>query len=193
MAVNPPNQPDNAAALKSGTGSRKAAGTPSHAADSTLMAGQYPPDPSWGNALFGGSLDGSGAPGSAGATYSSATDATNEPGQTQDTFTGIPDGQIGGTGASGAPGSSTNPNTAGGTGTPITYTNAGSYLGGSYQSVTYSDHTDGPQDSTQANDEGYATGGPQLPAIKGNEPTPGSGRWQTGGGRVMRGGRDVRG
>jgi hypothetical protein len=60
---------------------------------------------------------------------------------------------------------------------------------GTYQSDSFSDELSGPQDSTQANDEGYATGGPQLPGIKGNEPTAGGNRYQPGTGRVLRGGR----
>jgi hypothetical protein len=51
-----------------------------------------------------------------------------------------------------------------------------------------SDDLEGPHDSTQANDQGYGTGGPQLPGIAGNEPVPG-GKFQPGSGRVLRGGR----
>ena len=199
MAVNPGNKADpnytSAGSKVAGLSSPWSGTTDRGTDDATNLAGQYPPSPDWGNAIFGGQLPtGTGAPGSAGARYTSATDPTNEPGQTQDTFTGVPDSQIGGTGATGAPGTATTPDGATG-GSPILYTNPGSYLAGSFQSERFNDHFSGPQDSTQANDEGYSTGGPQLPGLKGNEPTPLSGRYQTGpnngSGHVMRGGRDV--
>lgn len=199
MAISPAQQPDDNSAAPgskvSGTDmSRAWSGTPSHDGDPTNMQGQYPgPGTPWANSLFGGPLPaGTGAPGSAPVPLNNgATDPTNEPGQTQDTFTGIPDGQIGGTGATGAPGASTTPNTEGG-GTRISFTAPGSPYSGTYQSEDVSDDLSGPRDSTQANDQGYASGGPQLPGLKGNEPQAGDGRFQPKGGRVMRGGRDVR-
>ena len=62
-----------------------------------------------------------------------------------------------------------------------------------YEMESTSDNVSGTGDWTQANDAGYATGGPQLPGIKGNEPEAGGSRFQPGGGSVMRGGRAVRG
>jgi hypothetical protein len=113
---------------------------------------------------------------------------TNEPGQTDDTFTGLPESAITQTGA---PGAATSPNSAGG-GTAISFTNPGSPYGGTYKSETVSDDLSGSRDSTQANDEGYASGGPQIPGLAGNEPQAGVGRFQPQGGHVMRGGRDVK-
>ena len=56
--------------------------------------------------------------------------------------------------------------------------------------MSISDDTSGPRESTQANDEGYGSGGPKLPGMA--EPVPG-GQFQPGsGGRVLRGGRAVR-
>jgi hypothetical protein len=88
-------------------------------------------------------------------------------------------------------GTGTTANTTGGA-ESITYTRPGSPYSGTYKSDTVSDDTSGTRDSTQANDEGYGTGGPQLPGLKGNEPVPG-GRYQPGSGRVLRGGRAVSG
>ena len=156
--------------------------------DPTLQPGQYPVTPDWGNAIFGGPLpDGTGAPGSTGGR-SGGLDPTNEIGQVTDSFTGIPDGQIGGTGATNAPGTQGAQDGPGGT--PVTYTMPQDGIG-PYYTTTVSDDLNGPQDSTQANGGGYATGGPQLPGLKGNEPQAGSGRYQPGGGRVLRGGRAI--
>lgn len=156
------------------------------APDRTAMKGQYPPG-GWGNAIFGGPLpSGTGAPGTSGG--GGGADSTAEPGQLTDGLTGVTDAEITSTGA---PGTSTSPNSGGG-GSSVTVTRAGSYLSGTYESETSSESLSGPTDSTQANQEGYATGGPQLPGIKGNEPQPG-GKYQPGSGRVLRGGRAVRG
>lgn len=168
----------------SNRGGRAFSGSPDHDGDPTNMTGQYPPG-DWGNALFGGPQPmGTGAPGSQGAHGSA--DPTNEPGQLEEGLTGLgpPD-----TTQSGAPGASTTPNSSGG-GTAVTYTRPGSGIG-TYENVTVSDDLSGSRDSTQANDEGYASGGPQLPGIAGNEPQP-HGKYQPGGGRVLRGGRAVR-
>ena len=120
----------------------------------------------------------------------STGDPTNEPGQTEDGLTGISEDEITETGAPG----STGADPSDGTGSEsVTFTRPGSYLSGTYAMSTVRDDIDGPTDWTQANDSGYATGGPQLPGIKGNEPEAGTGRFQPGGGRVMRGGRAVRG
>ena len=130
-------------------------------------------------------------------------DPTTEPGQYPpgpDWSNAIFGGQLPtGTGAPGSPTSAeapgtqgTVPDVAGNNGTAMTYTKASDGIG-PYEQVTSSDELSGPQDSTQANDDGYATGGPQLPGLKGNEPQAGSGRYQPGGGHVMRGGRAVRG
>jgi hypothetical protein len=154
--------------------------------DPTTEPGQYPPTADHG--IFGGPLpSGTGAPGTQGATRGSA-DPTNEPGQTSDGLTGITDEQIAKTGA---PGTSTTPNTSGGS-AAITYTRAGSPYSGTYKSETVSDDISGVRDATQANDQGYASGGPQLPGIAGNEPRAGEGRFQPGSGNVLRGGRAVR-
>jgi hypothetical protein len=153
--------------------------------DPTNEPGQYPP--SGKNNIFGGPLPtGTGAPGSAGA--SGSADATNEPGQVSDGLTGVTDAQITQSGAPGSQGAQVHD----GGPDSITYTQASDGIG-PYQNVTTSDSLSGSGDSTGANDSGYATGGPQLPGIKGNEPEAGSSRYQPGGGHVMRGGRAVRG
>ena len=155
--------------------------------DPTLEPGQYPPGSDHG--IFGGPLPaGTGAPGTQGANGTS--DPTNEPGQTQDGLTGISESDITKTGAPGTQG--TTP-TSGGGAEQVSFTAAGSYLDGTYESLTVGYDTSGPKDGTQANDDGYASGGPQLPGIKGNEPQAGSNRFQPGGGSVLRGGRAVRG
>ena len=154
--------------------------------DPTNEPGQYPPSAE--NNIFGGPLPtGTGAPGTRGA-YPGAADATNEPGQTEDGLTGLTEAQITESGAPGTQGAVDNP----GGPDAITYTMPQDGIG-PYANVTKNDATSGPQDSTQANDDGYATGGPQLPGIRGNEPQAGSARYQPGGGRVLRGGRAVRG
>lgn len=194
MAIAPAQQPDDNAAhggLASGTDAANAfSGTRLHDDDPTNMEGQYPPG-AWGQAIFGGQLPmGTGAPGTQGARPGTA-DPTNEPGQTEDGLTGISEHDITSTGAPGtAPGA---PPTSEGGATTVSYTLPGSYSSGTYQSETQQEDLSGPNDSTQANEQGYASGGPQLPGIKGNEPQPGAGhRYQPGGGRVLRGGRDVR-
>jgi hypothetical protein len=153
--------------------------------DPTTEPGQYPPASDGG--IFGGPLPtGTGAPGKTGGR--GGGDDTTEPGQLTDGLTGVDDSDITSTGA---PGTSTSPGSGGG-GTSVTYTKMGSHLTGTYQSETSSETLTGPGESTEANSEGYATGGPQLPGIKGNEPVPG-GKYQPGSGRVLRGGRAVRG
>lgn len=157
--------------------------------DPTNEPGQYPVTPSWGDAIFGGPLPtGTGAPGSTGARRGQAgTDATNEPGQTSDGLTGVTDAQIT---QSGAPGSQGAVDSDGGADS-VTFTAASDGIN-PYRMVTTSDDISGPGDWTGANDQGYATGGPQLPGIAGNEPQAGAGRYQPGGGSVMRGGRDIK-
>jgi hypothetical protein len=173
---------------KSTTSGRPYSGV-NETSDVTNEPGQYPPG-DWGSSLFGGPLpSGTGAPGTQGASLGGNTDSTNEPGQTVDGFTGIPDGQIGGTGATGLPGTQGAQDHSGGQAITYTYPNDGI---GPYAPTTVNDSTAGPTDSTQANDQGYATNGPQLPGIKGNEPQAGGSQWQTGSGKVMRGGRDVK-
>ena len=165
----------------------KVSGTGGGGTDPTLEPGQYPPGTDHG--IFGGPLPaGTGAPGTQGATGGS--DATTEPGQTQDGLTGISEAQITETGAPGTQG--TQPTTGGGPDS-VSFTRAGSYLTGTYESETVGDSVGGSADWTQANDDGYASGGPQLPGIKGNEPQAGGGKFQPGGGRVLRGGLAVRG
>jgi hypothetical protein len=199
MAIAPTQKPDDNAGggNVSGTDPRSAfSGTRNHDDDPTTMAGQYPPPDGWANAMFGGPMpQGTGAPGTQGATASGgfhgggAADPTNEPGQTDDGFAGISEHDIT---ESGAPGSATTPNTEGGSDT-ISYTQPGSVLSGTYQSETVHDDLSGGRDSTMANDAGYATGGPKLPGMM--EPQAGGGArsFQPGsGGRVLRGGRSVR-
>ena len=187
MAISPAQRPDDGG-LVQGTTQRNAwSGTSAHDGDPTNMEGQYPPG-SWGNALFGGPQPlGSGAPGTQGATYSASSDVTNEPGQLTEGLSGTGPAD---NGRSGAPGMATSPNNSGG-GTQVRYTNPGAGVGTFHSTVMPADLS-GPADSTQANDEGYATGGPQLPGIAGNEPQAMSNRSQTGGGRVLRGGRAIR-
>jgi hypothetical protein len=154
--------------------------------DPTNEPGQYPV--SGQNNIFGGPLPtGTGAPGTAGA-YPGPADATNEPGQLDDGFTGLSEAQITGTGAPGTQGAQDHD----GGGDAITYTQASDGIG-PYQMASTSDDVSGSGDWTGANDQGYASGGPQLPGIKGNEPQAGGGRFQPGSGSVMRGGRSVRG
>jgi hypothetical protein len=157
-------------------------------ADPTNEPGQYPV--TGVNAqIFGGPLpSGTGAPGSAGAPIEGTADATNEPGQVSDGFSGVTDSEITSTGAPGTQGAQDHD----GGSDAIMYTeaSAGIYP---YRMDSTSDNVSGNGDWTGANDQGYASGGPQLPGIKGNEPEAGSGRFQPGGGSVMRGGRAVRG
>lgn len=151
------------------------------ATDPTNQPGQYPV--SGENDIFGGPLPtGTGAPGTSGA--SGSADPTNVPGQTEDGLTGLTEAQITETGAPGSQGA--RGEFGGGDSITYTYPNDGI---GPYQQVAFSDELNGPGDSTQANDSGYATGGPQLPGIKGNEPGAGGAKFQPGSGRVMRGGR----
>ncbi len=192
MAISPGLQPDDNSTVPgskvSGTDpSRAWSGTSAHGGDPTNLEGQYPPG-NWGSALFGGQLPhGTGAPGTQGAHYDAGGDPTNQPGQLHEGLTGMGPSDIA---QSGAPGSQGATNSNGG-GTTISFTNPGTIAGvGAYKSETVTDDLSGPRDSTQANDQGYGTGGPQLPGIAGNEPQAG-GRYQ-GGGRVLRGGRDVR-
>ncbi len=175
-----PNQTPDGGGLSSGKGTR-VSGT-STSADATNEPGQYPVG-GWGAAIFGGPLPtGTGAPGTTGG--GGGSDDTAEAGQLTDGITGITDAEITQTGA---PGTGTTPNGGGGS-TSITYTRPGSPYSGTYKSDTISDDTSGPRDSTQANDEGYGTGGPQFPGNKGNEPRAGEGPYQPGSGRVLRGG-----
>lgn len=172
---------------KTTTSARPYSGTDEQA-DPTNEPGQYPPGLAYETEMFGGPLPtGTGAPGTKGGGSGGTTDATNEPGQTEDGLTGISEQEITQTGAPGTQGAVDND---GGSDT-ITYTEASDGIL-PYRMVTVRDSVDGPEDSTGANDQGYATGGPQLPGIKGNEPQAGSARFQPGGGRVLRGGRAVR-
>lgn len=162
----------------------KVSGAAGAVSDPTNEPGQYPPGTDHG--IFGGPLpDGTGAPGTAGA--GAGSDPTNEPGQTQDGLTGISEHDITSTGAPGTQGTVPDPGGA----DQVTFTKAGSYLSGTYDPVTVGYTTSGPEDGTQANDDGYATGGPKLPGMQ--EPQAGTGRFQPAGGHVMRGGRAVRG
>ena len=151
--------------------------------DVTAQPGQYPPGSDHG--IFGGTLPtGTGAPGSGGGA--GGGDPTTEPGQTGDYFTGTPEAQLTSTGA---PGTSGGQGSDGGGPDAVSFTRAGSYLSGTYAQDSVRDEIGGPGNWTEANDSGYATGGPQLPGIKGNEPQAGEGRFQPGGGQVLHGGR----
>jgi hypothetical protein len=154
----------------------------------TSQVGQYPPVAPGDTAIFGGPLPTTtGAPGTAGGGGDG--DPTVEPGQTTDDFTGLSRGDITDTGAPGTAGARHSEGTGSDS---VAFTRPGSYLSGTYASDSVRDDIDGPGNWTEANDSGYATGGPQLPGIAGNEPQAG-GRFQPGGGRVLRGGRAVRG
>jgi hypothetical protein len=168
-------------------GGTAVSGVASGGTDPTNEPGQYPPGSDHG--IFGGTLPtGTGAPGTAGGG-GAGSDPTTEPGQLSDGMTGISDSDISDTGAPGSQG--TTP-TSGGGPDAVTFTRPGSYQSGSYASDTVRDSVSGSADWTQANDDGYSSGGPQLPGIKGNEPAAGGGRYQPGGGSVLRGGRAVR-
>lgn len=163
---------------------RSRSGTSGGGSDATGNPG-YPPG-DWGNAIFGGTLPtGTGAPGSA-ANDGGATDATNQPGQNHEALAGVTDESVVSTGAPGTQGAVDSSG-----GEAITQTLPSDGIG-PYTTDTVNDDLSGPRDSTQANDQGYASGGPQLPGLKGNEPAANSGRYQPGGGHVMRGGRAVK-
>lgn len=148
-------------------------------ADPTNQPGQYP------GSLFGMNLPGgTGAPGTQGASAGSA-DPTNQPGQLNEGISGEGPSQTADTGAPGSQGVTLVP----GGPDAVHYTRPGSYMSGTYQQDAFNDHVSGSADWTQANDSGYASGGPQLPGIKGHEPD-GTGSGQ---GRVLHGGRSVRG
>lgn len=142
--------------------------------DPTNEPGQYP------SSLFGVALpQGTGAPGS-GTAAGMGADPTNEPGQLNEGISGLGPSDVADTGAPGTMGASN-----GGTGPDtVSYTSPGSFLSGTNITKTVNDSISGPGDWTQAIDGSYAGGGPQLPGIKGNEPTSTG----AGGGRVLRGG-----
>lgn len=174
MAVTPGQKPTGGGDV-SGAGAPQAAGA--YGGEVTSEPNQYPAR------LFGVALpQGTGAPGSAGAARSA--DPTNQPGQLSEGISGEGAPQTADTGAPGTMGQQNN------TGGPdsVTYTRPGSFLSGTNQQDTVSDSVSGPDDWTQAIDGSYAGGGPQLPGIKGNEPTSTG----AGAGRVLRGGRQVR-
>jgi hypothetical protein len=142
-----------------------------------LEPGQYP------GSLFGHGLpQGTGAPGSQGAQ--GGADPSNEPGQLNEGISGLGPDALANTGA---PGSTGNQNATSGP-DAVSYTRPGSYLTGTYTQDTVHDAVSGPNDWTQAIDGSYG-GGPQLPGIAGNMPS-GTG---AGEGKVLHGGRNVRG
>ena len=157
-------------------GNAKYAGT-AESSDPTNEPGQYP------GSLFGVGLpQGTGAPGTAGA--SGMADPTTEPGQLNEGISGLGPSDTANTHA---PGSAGAQNGAGGP-DAVTYTRPGAFLTGTNIQDTVHDSISGPGDWTQAIDGSYAGGGPQVPGVKGNEPTStGAGQ-----GRVLRGGRSVR-
>ena len=159
----------------SGSGAPDAAGA--YGGEVTSEPNQYP------SSLFGVRLpQGTGAPGSGGAA--GGADPSNQPGQLTE---GISNTGPSDTADTGAPGSMGQQNSGGGPDS-VTYTRPGSYLTGTNESDTVSDSISGPDDWTQATDGSYAGAGPQLPGVKGHEPTSTG----AGGGRVLRGGRSVR-
>lgn len=156
-------------------GSSAQAGVSMAGVDPTAEPGNYGPS------LFGVALpQGTGAPGSAGAA-GTASDPTNQPGQLNEGLSGEGPSQTANTGAPGSTGAGNNE----GGPDSVKFTLPGSYLSGTYTQETVADSISGTQDWTQAIDGSYAGGGPQLPGIKGNEPTSTG----AGGGRVRRGGR----
>ena len=177
MAVSPGNRPASGGlnSTDQGYSGRGSGG------DSTSQPGQYPP-----GSFFGISVpSGTGAPGTAGANPAASDDPTIMSGQNTPTIGGESEGDVTMTGAPGSAGAPSDPPESG---DAIRYTKAGSWLTGTYQSDTFHEETSGTGDSTQANAVGYGSSGPQLPALKGNQPTStGAGQ-----GRVMRGGRSVR-
>jgi hypothetical protein len=173
MAVTPGQVPPGGG-MTSGN-SPDAAGA--YGGEVTNEPNQYP------GSLFGIRLpDGTGAPGSAGA--SGGSDPTNQPGQLQEGISGEGPSDTAQTGAPGSAGAQS----GGGGPDAVDYTRPGSFLSGTNQMDTVHDSISGTGDWTQAIDGSYAGGGPQLPGIKGNEPTSTG----AGGGRVLRGGRSVR-
>jgi hypothetical protein len=153
--------------------------------DPTTEPGQYPPADDHG--IFGGPLPtGTGAPGTAGGH--GASDPTVEAGQLTEDFTGVPARDVTDTNAPGSGGASASD---GAGPDAVDFTRAGSYLSGTYTSDTVRDSIDGAGNWTEANDSGYGTDGPKLPGMA--EPKAGQGPYQPGGGRVLRGGRAVRG
>jgi hypothetical protein len=154
----------------------------------TSEPGQYPPVAPGDTTIFGGPLPtGTGAPGTAGGDYGGPD--TSQAGQLGDSFTGLSRDDITDTGAPGTDGADI---PAGAGPDTVKFTRPGSYLSGSYAQDTVRGKVDGPAEWTEANSGGYGTDGPKLPGMK--EPTPDGGPFQPGsGGRVMRGGRAVRG
>ena len=143
--------------------------------DPTFEAGNYAPS------LFGVALpQNTGAPGSPGAQPGTG-DPTNQPGQLNEGISGEGPAQ---TADTGSPGSQGSENSGAGP-DAVNYTRPGSYLSGTYVQDTVRDSVSGTGDWTGANDQGYGSGGPQLPGIRGNEPTSTG----SGDGRVMVGGR----
>jgi hypothetical protein len=178
MAVTPGQRPESGTLNSTASGS---SGTAS-GGDPTNQPGQYPP-----GSFFGITVpSGTGAPGTAGVNPMTADDPTISPGQNTPTLGGESPSSVVQTGAPGSQGAP--PDGGPETGNTVRYTRPGSWLTGTYQQDTVRQEQSGTGDDTQANDVGYGTSGPQLPALKGNQPTStGAGQ-----GRVMRGGRSVR-
>jgi len=149
--------------------------------DTTNEPGQYP------QSLFGVGLpQGTGAPGSQGARFSAGVDPTNEPGQLNEGISGLGPADIADTGSPGSQGSVNDLTTGGDT---VSFTKPSGGLV-TYETMTVQADVSGPRDWTAANEQGYASGGPQLPGLKGNEPSVNDGPFTAkAGGRVMRGGR----
>jgi hypothetical protein len=148
-------------------------GTDEPGLDPTFEKGNY------AGSLFGVQLpQGTSAPGTAGAA--GPADPTNEPGQLTEGISGLGAADTADTGAPGTAGAE---NESPG-GTTVKYTRPGSFLSGTNQMDTIRDDISGPNDWTQAIDGSYAGGGPDLPGLKGNQPTSTG----AGGGSVLAGG-----
>jgi hypothetical protein len=168
-------------------GTNQVSGTAAGSTDPTNEPGQYPVDDGAQHNIFGGPLPaGTGAPGTQGGG-GRGSDPTTEPGQLTDGLTGITDREIT---SSGAPGTQGTTPTNGGGPDAVTFTRPTAGVT-PYENISIRDSVSGPADWTQANDDGYASSGPKLPGMQ--EPQAGSGKFQPGGGRVLRGGRAVRG
>jgi len=133
------------------------------------------------DSLFGVAIpQGTGAPGSQGA--GGASDPTVMPGALDEGLSGLGPADTANTGS---PGSAPIGDRTGGT--QVSYTNPGSYLGGTYVTETVSGSVTGPDDWSQVSPGLYDGASKNLPGI----PQAGAALADTGAGqgRVMRGGR----
>jgi hypothetical protein len=175
MATTPGQNPPGGGAV-SGAGGPKSAGVTA-SGDPVNLPGQYP------GSIFGVAIpQGTGAPGTAGAGGSA--DPVNQPGQLTEGISGTGPADTANTGAPGSAGSGMD---SGGGADSVTYTEPGSFLSGTNTEASVRDDISGTSDWTQAHDGSYG-GSLNLPGVDGNQPTPNSGPFQPGSGRVLRGG-----